>query len=145
VPDLRMWSTAYLFDGMFAIAWGMSTTGALTRWFRDNLAPDLIAAERAGGKDAYAALALEAAVIRAGAGGLVCLPYFSGERTPLNDPLVRGIFAGLTLTHTRGHLYRAVLEGTGYGVRHNLEVMAGMGASPTRLLAVGGGAKNRLW
>ncbi len=145
VPDRRMWSTAYLFEGLHDIAGGMATTGALTRWFRDNLAPDLLTAARDGGDDAYAALAREAAATPAGAGGLICLPYFSGERTPINDPQARGMFAGLTLAHSRGHLYRAVLEGTGYGVRHNLEVMAGMGATPTRLVAVGGGAKNRLW
>src|SRR5262249_49270666 len=57
----------------------------------------------------------------------------------------RGVFAGLTLSHTRGHLYRAVLEGTAFGVRHNLEAMRGMGAAPGRLVAVGGGAKNPVW
>jgi xylulokinase len=51
----------------------------------------------------------------------------------------------LTLSHTRGHLYRAVLEGTAFGVRHNLEAMRGMGAEPRRLVAVGGGAKNPVW
>ena len=81
----------------------------------------------------------------AGSGGVVCLPYFSGERTPINDPLARGVFAGLTISHTRAHLYRAVLEGTAFGVRHNLEAIREMGAEPRRLVAVGGGAKNRLW
>lgn len=80
-----------------------------------------------------------------GAEGLVCLPYFAGERTPLNDPDARGVFAGLTLSHSRAHLYRAVPEGTAYGVRHNLEAMGEMGAVPRRLVAVGGGAKGRLW
>ncbi|MGI8476231.1 MAG: FGGY-family carbohydrate kinase [Thermomicrobiales bacterium] len=144
-PDPRMWATAYCFPGQFDVAGGMATSGALTRWFRDQLGADELRAEREGGADAYGALAARAADAPLGSGGLVCLPYFSGERTPINDPLARGMFAGLTLTHTRAHLYRSMLEGTAYGVRHNLETMAEMGATPTRLVAVGGGAKNRLW
>jgi xylulokinase len=145
IPDRRMWATTFLFDGTFGVEGGMSTTGALTRWFRDHLGKDLLERERSGGENAYSALATEASRIPPGSGGLLCLPYFSGERTPINDADARGTFAGLTLTHTRGHLYRAALEGTAYGVRHNLEVMSGMGATPSRLVAVGGGAKNPLW
>ena len=81
----------------------------------------------------------------AGSEGLVCLPYFAGERTPLDDPHARGVFAGLALQHTRGHLYRSVLEGIGFGLRQNLEVMAEMNAVPDRIVAVGGGARNELW
>lgn len=145
VPDPRMWATGFALPGLYDIAGGMSTSGALTRWFRDNFAAQEIAAERHGGENAYAALAAEAAAVPAGAAGLVCLPYFAGERTPINDPDARGVYAGLTLSHGRAHLYRASLEGTAYGVRHNLETMAAMGAPPRRLVAVGGGAKNRLW
>jgi xylulokinase len=145
VPDPRMWSTAFVFPGRFSLNGGMSTTGALTRWFRDNLGREEMAAEAAGGPNAYAALANAAAAIRPGADGLICLPYFAGERTPLNDPDARGVYAGLTLSHTKAHLYRASLEATAYGVRHNLETMTAIGAPPRRLVAVGGGAKNLLW
>ncbi|MBA2278232.1 MAG: FGGY-family carbohydrate kinase, partial [Chloroflexia bacterium] len=145
VPDARMWATGYVLPGTYDVAGGMATTGALTRWFRDELGGVERAAEADGGPNAYAALADLAAKVPAGADGLVCLPYFAGERTPINDPDARGVFAGLTLSHTRGHLYRALLEGTGYGVRHNLETLREMGAEPKRLVAVGGGAQNRLW
>ena len=144
-PDPRLWATGYCLPGLYDIAGGMATTGALTRWFRDELGGVEIAAEANGGPNAYAALADLAAGIAPGADGLICLPYFAGERTPINDSDARGVFAGLTLSHTRGHLYRAALEGTAYGVRHNLDVMTEMGAAPTRLVAVGGGAKNRTW
>ncbi len=56
------------------------------------------------------------------------LPYFAGERTPVMDPDARGVVAGLTLRHTRGDLYRAALEATALGVRHNVEVMTAAGA-----------------
>lgn len=145
VPDPRMWSTAFALPGRYSIDGGMSTTGALTRWFRDQFGREELAAEAAGGPNAYAALADAASVISPGADGIICLPYFAGERTPINDPDARGVFAGLTLSHTKAHLYRACLEATAYGVRHNLETMSAMGAPPERLVAVGGGAKNPLW
>jgi xylulokinase len=145
VPDPSMWATGYCFPGSYDIAAGMATSGALTRWFRDQFGRDEVEAESRGGESAYAALADAAAAIAPGAEGLVCLPYFSGERTPINDPDARGVFAGLTLSHTRAHFYRAILEGTAFGVRHNLEAMQAMGAAPRRMVAVGGGAKNRVW
>jgi xylulokinase len=73
------------------------------------------------------------------------LPYFAGERTPLFDPNARGVLAGLTLRHTRGDIYRAALEATAYGVRHNLEAMRDAGGQDRRLVAVGGGTKGGLW
>lgn len=145
IPDPRVWATGYVLPGTYDIAGGMATTGALTRWFRDEFAGLELAAEADGGDNAYASLAKAAARIPAGSDGLVCLPYFAGERTPIHDPDARGVFAGLTLSHTRAHLYRAILEGTAYGVRHNVETLRNMGAVPNRLVAVGGGANNRQW
>ncbi|MDQ3614740.1 MAG: FGGY-family carbohydrate kinase [Chloroflexota bacterium] len=145
IPDERVWATGYVLPGTYDIAGGMSTTGALTRWFLDEFGAAERLAEAEGGPNPYAALAEMAEKIPAGSDGLVCLPYFAGERTPINDPDARGVFAGLTLSHTRGHVYRAILEGTAYGVRHNLETLREMGAPPKRVVAVGGGANNRLW
>lgn len=145
VPDPRVWSTGYVFPGTRNIAGGMATTGALTRWFRDQLGQPEMSAEADGRSNAYEALAALAADIPPGSHGLVCLPYFAGERTPIHDPDARGVFAGLTLSHTRGHMYRAILEGTAFGVRHNIETLRDIGAPPRRIVAVGGGAKNTTW
>ena len=134
VRQRSMWSTAYCMPGVYDLAAGMATTGALTRWLRDLLT----------GAD-YSALTQEAAAVAPGSAGLVVLPYFSGERTPIQDPDARGVIAGLTLAHGRGHLYRAMLEGTAYGVRHNLEAIAALGADVRRVVAVGGGTRSRLW
>ncbi len=54
-------------------------------------------------------------------------------------------FFGLTLAHTRGHLFRAILEGMAYGLRHNFEVMQEIGAQIGEITAVGGGTKNSVW
>jgi len=144
-PDRRMWTAAYSLPERHAITGSITSSGLLTAWFRDQFGqPERESAAR-GGAHVYAQLADLARDIPPGADGLLCLPYFAGERTPLNDPDARGVFAGLTLRHTRGHLYRAILEAIGYGLRTNLDVMAEMQAMPTRLVAVGGGAQNELW
>src|SRR3990170_5453146 len=117
----------------------MSTTGSLARWFRDELAPDLPP------ETAYSTLFKRAEAIVSGAQGLLMLPYFSGERTPINDPDARGVIAGLNLTHTREHLFRAALESVGFGVRHNMEKFASIGAQIRRVVAVGGGAHSDIW
>jgi xylulokinase len=114
---------------------GLATSGTLTHWFRDQLARDAD----------FAALAAEAANSPKGAKGLICLPYFSGERTPIHDPRAKGAFFGLDLTHSRADLYRAVIEGIAMGTAHVFETFAEAGAAPQRVRAVGGGTKNALW
>ncbi|MCR5867695.1 FGGY-family carbohydrate kinase [Aquincola sp. J276] len=134
-PDPRVWTVAGATPGSWNLAAGMSTTGSLTRWFKDELARDLPPDE------GYAELFARAAEVPPGAGGLLVLPYFSGERTPINDPLASGVVAGLGLGHRREQLFRAVLEGIGFGIRHNLEAFADIGAQVRRVVAVGGGAQ----
>jgi len=73
------------------------------------------------------------------------LPYFSGERTPLLDPDARGLVTGLTLSHTRGDVYRACYEGIAYGVRQIMALLADTGEATERMLAVGGGTQAPLW
>jgi xylulokinase len=80
-----------------------------------------------------------------GANGLLWLPYFSGERTPIHDTHAKGAIFGLNLTHTRGDLYRALLEGIAMATAHVIETYRELGHAPARVLAVGGGTKNRLW
>lgn len=132
VPDGRLWSTAGAFEDTYCLAGGMATSGAVTGWLRDLTGAD------------YATLTAEAAGLPPGAEGLLMLPYFAGERTPVFDADARGVVAGLTLRHGRGHLYRAALEATAFGVRHNLAAMAEAGGELRRLVAVGGGARE-LW
>ena len=76
---------------------------------------------------------------------MITLPYFSGERTPINDVNAKGLIFGLTLSHTRAHLYRSCLEGIAYGLRHNIETMSEVDAVPQRLIAIGGGTQDALW
>ncbi len=128
-----MWTTVGAFAGTHNLAGGLATSGALTTWLKDLTDAD------------YPTLLAEAADSGVGARGLVVLPYFAGERTPILDPDARGVVAGLTLSHTRGDLYRAALEATAFGVRHNVETMRAAGADIRRIVAVGGGTQGSLW
>jgi xylulokinase len=127
-----IWNTAGVDPGSLTMAAGMATAGSLTAWLRELY-----------GEPPFADLVAEAATVTPGSDGLLLLPYFAGERTPILDPRARGTITGLTLRHTRGHVYRAALEGIAYGARHNLEIMAG--GQPVRAVAVGGGTQGRLW
>lgn len=128
-----LWTTEGISAAARSYAAGMATSGTLIRWLCD------IAGLGFG--EALAA----AARVPAGSAGVLCLPYFAGERSPAFDPDARGVFAGLTLSHGRGHLIRAGYEAVAYGVRHNLDVMAGLGVLPRRAVAVGGGTTGDLW
>lgn len=139
VADPRIWYAPWLFEGEHASMAGLATSGTLTHWFRDQFARELDPAE------AFPVLAKEASASPAGANGLLMLPYFSGERTPIHDMNAKGAFFGLNLTHTRGDMFRALIEGIAYGTRHVTETFAELGQSPARLLAVGGGTQNELW
>jgi xylulokinase len=129
-----LWGTQGVYPGTSCLAGGMAASGAITQWLRDLF----------GGPD-FPTLLFEAAASGPGARGLLMLPYWAGERTPIADPLARGVLTGLRLDHTRGDLYRAALEATAYGVRHNIAALAAGGAPITRVVAVGGGATGDLW
>lgn len=138
-PAPGMWLLPGAFPGSQTVAAGMATTGSLTEWFRRTLAPDL------ADDSAFEQLFAAAGRVPPGSNGLIVLPYFAGERTPINDPEARGVFAGLSLAHGRAEMFRAVLEGVAYGIRHNLEAMSNAGAPITRVVAVGGGTTGDLW
>lgn len=112
----------------------LSAAGAL-QWFRDAFAPEL----------SFAELDRMAADVPIGAGGLLFLPYLTGERCPHADPGARGGFIGLTARHGRGHLARAVLEGVACGMAEMLDLIRRLDVRPTELRLLGGGAKSPLW
>jgi xylulokinase len=91
------------------------------------------------------ALDAEAAGWQPGTEGLLFAPYLAGERTPHADPDARGAFTGLSNRHDRGALWRAMLEGVAYGLRDSLELLRGLGASPSVARVSGGGARSELW
>ena len=143
--DSGLWSGEYVLPGLRCNVAGMATAGSLTRWIRDQLAKDLVADEERGVGNAYDRLFAEAEDIPVGADGLIVLPYFMGERMPIQDPKARGVFFGLNLYHTRGHIMKAAMEGIAYGLDQNLDLIRKAGQPLPLITAVGGGTKSPLW
>ncbi len=131
--DPVLWTTAGVERDTRALAAGTSTAGSLIGWLQS-----------VTGGASFETLAAEASAIPAGSDGLAVLPYLAGERTPIFDPYARGVFAGLTLRHGRGHLVRAAYEGISFGVRQIIEHFD-KAREATRTVAVGGGLSDSLW
>lgn len=128
-----MWTTVGTRPGSPCVAGGTATSGAVTDWLRRLVDGD------------WTTMLDEARDAGVGANGLLALPYFAGERTPIADPDARGVVVGLTVRHGRGDLYRATLEATAYAVRHNLEVLRASGVEVRELVGAGGGVRGGLW
>ena len=109
--------------------------GLSLQWFRNRLAPG----------ESYDALTAEAATSPRGAQGLFWLPYLMGERTPHLDAAARGGWIGLTASHTRADLIRAVIEGVSYSQRDCLDIIEQLGVEVNSVRGSGGGAKSPFW
>jgi xylulokinase len=122
--------------GFYSVGAAMAATGRALDWFRG---------EVLGGTVTTEALLAEMADTPPGADGLVFLPYLSGERSPIWDPDARGVLAGLTLGHRRGHIARAVVEASALALRHVAEPMLAAGITVTELRVCGGPARSDTW
>ncbi len=144
-PDRRMYLDYHLMPGLFVANGCMSTGGAGLNWFVSTFAGGERAVAEAAGLTLHQHLDRLAEYIPPGAAGVHILPYFLGEKTPIHDPAARGLFAGLSLNHTLGHLWRALLEAYGYAIRHHVEVLSEIGHRMDHYLISDGGSNSRIW
>ena len=135
-PDLRLHTFCHTLPGRWYSMGATLAAGLALGWFREQLAP-------AG--TTFDDLAREAATVPAGAEGLLFLPYLVGERTPHFDAQARGAFIGLTLSHGRAHMARAIMEGVAFALRDSLEAMRALGPGPAQIVAAGGGGSKQPW
>lgn len=121
--------------------------GGSYRWFRDELCQDLVKQAAESGCDVYDLMSQEAAGVQPGCGGLLFLPYLSGERCPYPDPAARGVFFGLGLEHGHAAMNRAVMEGVTFSLRQVAERIFAMDPDmkPEKIILSGGGAKSEVW
>jgi len=139
MPDARLYLDYHLVPGLYAPNGCMASSGSALNWMSRLLV------DSGGEERPHVALDKLAGAVPAGSDGVLCLPYFLGEKTPIHDPLARGTFIGLSLGNGRGHIWRALLEGIAYGFRHHVDVLADMGHAPRRFFASDGGTKSRVW
>ena len=134
-PELCLNTFCHLPETRWYVMGATLSAGLSLRWFRDTFCP---------GTD-FDTLASEAADVTPCAEGLLFVPYLAGKRSPDLNPSAAGEFAGIKLTHTRGHFVRAVMEGVAFDLRENLDVMTGMGLEPETMICSGGAANSPLW
>lgn len=144
-PEMKLHTFCHTVPGAWYLMGVVLQAGGSLRWFRDALAQEEIKAAKNENTDPYNVLFKKAMDVPIGAEGLLFLPYLSGERTPHQDGKARGAWVGLTLTHTKEHLTRAVIEGITYAMRDSVELMRELGIEVSQVRAIGGGAKNPHW
>ncbi len=123
----------------------MLSAGMNLRWYRDKFAAAECAEAEKKGCDPYDVMMERAASVEPGAEGLYFLPYLTGERTPVNDPLARAALVGQSFRHGPEHTIRAIVEGISFGLRHNLDVILERGIQIDQIRVIGGGSKSPFW
>ncbi len=134
-PQGRLHTFCHAVPGRWHVMGVTQAAGLSFRWLRDTIAPGA----------SYDTLTAEASQVPAGSDGLLWAPYLFGERTPHLDSYATAMFYGITATHTRGHLTRAVLEGVAYSLKDTFTLFSELGIPVKGVRLGGGGARGPLW
>jgi xylulokinase len=140
-PRGRLHTFCHAVPGRWHVMGVTQAAGLSLRWFRDRLA-NLSCKD---GVDPYEFLTAEASTVPPGADGLLWAPYLMGERTPHLDPDARGALVGLTASHTRAHIVRAILEGVAFSLKDTFTIFDEMNVPVKNIRLGGGGARSDLW
>ncbi|UCD02470.1 MAG: hypothetical protein JSV23_05525 [Promethearchaeota archaeon] len=143
-PEKRVLCSCHAVPGAWVQEASIFTTGAVLRWFRDQIGYAECAATQEG-QDPYDLIVAEADKSSIGANGLLLIPHFVGAGAPHWNPHAKGIIFGLSLGHERKDLYRAVFEGVAYEIRKNIEIFREIGIEPKELKLTGGGSRSDFW
>jgi len=144
-PKGRLHTFCHAVPGRWHVMGVTQAAGLSLRWFRDRFGAGGNTAGGEDRQDPYDRLAAEAAAVPPGSDGLLWAPYLMGERTPHLDPNARAALIGLTASHTRGHVVRAILEGVAFSLRDSFTLFAEMGVPVRNIRLGGGGARSALW
>jgi len=139
-PKGRLHTFCHAIPGRWHVMGVTQAAGLSLRWFRDQFG-----AGADDGRDAYERLSDEGGTVAAGCDGLLWTPYLMGERTPHLDPKARAALVGLTASHTRAHVVRAILEGVAFSLRDTFTIFAEMNVPVRNIRLGGGGARSALW
>lgn len=135
----KLFIDAHDIPGKYLLNGCMAASGSLVKWYVGDVLGKPV------DKAILRAMDDDALQVPAGSDGVIVLPYFLGEKTPLMDPHARGVIFGLGLHHTPAHIFRAILEAVIFGFRHHIDVLREAGHAPTRIVATNGGVSSGLW
>jgi xylulokinase len=147
-PKGRLHTFCHAVPGRWMVMGVTQAAGFSLRWFRDQFWAGTNGHGNSHGdshSDSYDTLTADAANAPPGCDGLLWAPYLMGERTPYLDPAARGLLVGLTASHTRAHVIRAILEGVAFSLRDTFTIFQEIEV-PVRIVRLGGGgARSPLW
>lgn len=143
--EMRMGCYPYLVKGSYLTIAGANSSGISLKWFRDQFCKTEIIEARKKGINTYEVLDKSAELIPPGSGGLIFLPYLSGERSPIFNLKARGIFAGINLKHTNAHFIRSIIEGVSLSIKDRINIHKELGLKINKVILTGGGANSKLW
>lgn len=139
-PKGRLHTFCHAIPGRWHVMGVTQAAGLSLRWFRDQFG-----AGNEDGRDPYDRLCEEAQTAPPGCDGLLWAPYLMGERTPHLDPKARGALVGITASHTRAHVIRAIMEGVAYSLRDTFTIFQEMRVPVKNIRLGGGGARSAIW
>ena len=135
-----------LLEGKYAVQGGLRTAGAVLAWFRNELGESETRAAVGSRKTAYEVLVQEAEKSQPGASGVLVLPHLMGSSTMYSDARSKGAIVGLTLSHRKADIIRAILEGVSFEVRSTISSLEELiKTRVTELRCIGGGTRSTLW
>jgi xylulokinase len=144
-PQGRLHTFCHAIPGRWHVMGVTQAAGLSLRWYRDQFGAASPGVQKKDGRDPYDVFAEEAAAAPAGSEGAFWAPYLMGERTPHLDPNARGALVGLTASHTRAHVIRAILEGVAFSLKDTFTIFEEMKVPVTAIRLGGGGARSPLW
>jgi xylulokinase len=134
----------HVMPGQYILQGGTVGGGSLG-WFRDVLGQVEVSASDLIGQNPFELFSAQVVKTPPGAHGLIFIPYMAGERTPLWNSNVRGVFFGLSYNTTRGDLLRAIMEGCAFAVYDNLHIAEQHGVTVEECLGSGGATQSPAW
>lgn len=144
IPDNindKILCTSHVIENKYLMEQGLSTTGSILRWFRDNI----YSKEEQTNNLSYKEIDAEIQKSPIGANKLLLLPFFMGARSTRYNPYAKGTLFGLDLSHKRGDIGRSIMEGVAFEVRACIDILSGMGMDVSDVVLMGGGSKAAVW
>lgn len=137
ITDKRLFIDYHLMPTKFLLNGCMASSGSALKWFLRQILDE--------NKMTFKEMDKKAEEIKSGSEGIIILPYFIGEKTPIFDALARGVIFGLSLHHTKFHIYKALLEAIGYGFNHHIEVLKDIDFKVKKVIVTNGGSISKTW
>ena len=144
-PQHRLLCSCHAVPNRWVIEASIFTSGIIYRWFRDQFGHEEKQLAKLLDSDPYELMNEQATQSPPGSKGILLLPHFVGAGAPYWNPEARGVIVGLALGHSRADIIRAIMEGTSFEVRRNLEIMKNLGIALKELRLTGGATRSQIW